>query len=368
MKNILFIYPSSGNGGIRSWAKEFLSGFFTQDYHAIGVSASKRRSTLGHGKGFLRAWDGMLDTLSVYKDTRNALRNNSIDLMHITSSGNVGTLRDYLLVNICHRYNVPCILHCHYGCIPSDFAENNFWGRLLRNTLRKYDEIWVLDRNSERALKEDSKLKNKVYVTPNSISVPDTCDLSPKEYKNIAFVGNLIPAKGLFELVHAVADYDLNVDLTIAGPGTDNVINEIKRISGEKFGNSIKYVGQLPNEKAIALIKSMDMIALPSYYPSEAFPISIIEAMSYGKLVVSTKRAAIPDMLTDIDGNECGYFVREQSVEDIVGAIKWCQDNPQKADMRCAKAYEKVKACYSTEVVYKMYRDLYDKIYDLRIN
>ena len=34
------------------------------------------------------------------------------------------------------------------------------------------------------------------------------------------------------------------------------------------------------------MIKSMDIIALPTYYPSEAFPISILEAMSYGKMVM----------------------------------------------------------------------------------
>jgi len=365
MKNILFIYPSFGSGGIQSWTKKFLSGFFTKDYHVIAVSSSKRRSNRRHEKGFLRAWDGVLDTLSVYIDTRNALKNNSIGLMHITSSGNVGTLRDYILVNLCHRHNVQCILHCHYGCIPKDFAARNCLGCLLRKTLQKYDAIWVLDKKSEHALKEDPKLTGKVFVTPNSISVSETCDLSPKDYKNIAFVGILNPVKGLLELVHAVADYNLDVNLTIAGQGSEYVINEIKRISGEKFGNRIKYVGILPNEKAIDLIKSVDMIALPSYYPFEAFPISIIEAMSHGKLVISTRRAAIPDMLTDIDGNECGYFVREKSVEDIVDAIQWCQNNPQEADMRCAKAYEKVKACYSTEVVYGLYRNLYNKLLNI---
>ena len=81
------------------------------------------------------------------------------------------------------------------------------------------------------------------------------------------------------------------------------------------------------------------MIALPTYYPSEAFPISILEAMSRGKMVISCPRAAIKDMLTAVDGKPCGILVREKSVDDIVDAIKWCQENRGKisgfADGRC---------------------------------
>ena len=104
------------------------------------------------------------------------------------------------------------------------------------------------------------------------------------------------------------------------------------------------------------------MICLASYYPWEAFPISIIEAMSYGKFIIASRRAAIPDMLTDLDGNCCGYFVREQSADDIAKAIIWCQTHPEEADALCAKAYEKVKTCYRTDVIYSLYRELYRKL------
>jgi len=362
MKNVLFICPGYGNGGILSWAKKLLDNFFGQDFQAITVNSSKRRSTIKRRNNVLRAFDGILDTISTFYGAWKVLKNNQIDLMHITTSGGAGTLRDYILVNLCHQYGVPCVLHCHYGCISKDFVSKRFFGCLLRKTLHLYDNIWVLDHISETTLKSDSSLEKKVFIAPNSISVPDSCDLSAKCYKTMAFVGNLNPQKGLFELVHAVADYDLDVTLTIAGPAMDDTIQEMKRIAGNSFGTKIHYVGKLPGPEAVELIKSVDILALPSYYTLEAFPISILEAMSYGKMVISTRRAAIQDMLTDIDGNECGYFVREKSVEDIVDAIKWCQDNPKEADMRCAKAYEKVKACYSTEVVYGIYRNLYREL------
>lgn len=362
MKTVLLIAPINGNGGIQSWTRKYLQTFPDDDFSFIHVNVSIRRSTLRREKGFFRRFDGLIDLINTRKEVINALKNNNISLMHTTTSGNIGTLRDYILVKACHKYGVPCIMHCRYGCIPEDFIAKGFWGWLLRKTMHLYDNVWVLDRRSENALKTDPLLKDKVFLTPNSIHVPSECDLSPKLYKHIAFVGNLDPNKGLFEVVHAVADNNLDIRLTIAGPGEESVVNEIKSIAGDKFGDKIEYVGKLSNQDAVQLIKSIDILALPSFFKSEAFPISIIEAMSYGKIVIGTRRAAIPDMLTGIDGNECGYLVNEKSIKDIVEAIKWCQNNPKLADDRCAKAYEKVKTCYSTDVIYELYRSLYRKL------
>lgn len=362
MNKILFVSPISGNGGIQSWTKKMIASFSDEEFELYHINVAYRRSVLKHETGIRRKIDGIIDLYNVYSDVKKALNTHSFSLMHTTTSGNIGTLRDYILVKLCHKHNIPCILHCRYGCIAEDFVKNDFWGKLLRKTLHLYDNVWVLDRCSEQALKRDPKMQNKVFLTPNSIEVPLECDLSPKKYKNIAFVGNLIAKKGLFELVHAVLDYGIDVKLTLAGPDSHNYIPQIKDIAGDRWGNKIDYVGKLTNPEAVKLIQSMDMICLASYYPSEAFPISIIEAMSYGKLVIGTKRAAIGDMLTDVDGNDCGCFVREQSSEDIANAIRWCQNNFDEADNRCAKAYEKVKKCYSTEVVYKLYRSLYRKL------
>ena len=106
----------------------------------------------------------------------------------------------------------------------------------------------------------------------------------------------------------------------------------------------------------------VDIVALPTYYPWEAFPISIIEAMSLTKMVISCPRAAIKDMLTDLEGNPCGMLVEPKSADAIAEAIEWCQSHKDKADVMCRKAYEKVRNCYSKEVVYDLYRSLYKKL------
>ena len=136
----------------------------------------------------------------------------------------------------------------------------------------------------------------------------------------------------------------------------------MKEIIGNDMGNRIKWYGRLNNDEAIAFMDKIDILALPTYMGAEAFPISILEAMSLGKLVISTKRAAIPDILTALDGSPCGILVKERSVEDIANAIDWCITNNSIADSICIKAYEKVYHCYRTDIVYNSYLENYKEL------
>ena len=359
MKNVLLVAPIEGNGGIQSWTRKYVKTFKDKDFRLIHVGVSKNRSLSKKQSKLSRTIDGLKDLFDVRKAVINAISKSEFSFMHTTTSGSLGTLRDFVLNRICHKHGIKTIMHCRYGCIPEDFNSKGFWGWLLRKTMREFDNVWVLDTRSEKALNEDTKMRGKVFLTPNSIEVPEKCDFTPKEYKRIAFVGNLIPTKGLYELVNAVVKYEGSIELLIVGPGKDDIVKNVEHIAGDKLNKEIKILGKLPNDEAVDLIKTVDIIALPTYYPSEAFPISILEAMSRGKLVISCPRAAISDMLTALDGSRCGVLVREKSSDDIVDAIRWCQENRTEADLLCKKAYEKVYTSYRMEVIYDLYRSLY---------
>lgn len=358
-KTVLLLAPIDGNGGILSWTKNYINKFRSDIFEIRHIGVSKRRSKIKEATFFRRVFDGLLDMYYAYKDVKHIIEKENIDILHATTSGSLGTLRDYFIGRLCKRKGVKTIMHCHYGCISSDYVKKNPLGWLLRRTIKLYNQVWVLDSKSEKFLKENIGNKIQVHIAPNFIDSPSECNISPKEYKKVAFVGNLIPSKGLYETVEAVALIGNDTSLFIAGPGTDDVINKIKEIAGKKLGKNIHLLGCLPNDKAVELINSVDIVSLPSYYIWEAFPISILEAMSCGKIVISTNRAAIPDMLTAIDGSKCGILVDEQSTDAVKEAIKWCQTHMEEADLICQKAYEKVCKCYSTDIVFKRYTELY---------
>lgn len=362
MINILGLFPLTGNGGIASWTKKFIKTFPDEGHRYTFVNVSPSVARVGGlSETFLfRTFSGFSAMFRILRDLRCVLEKEKYDILHATTSGNIGSLRDLQVAKLCKKYGVKSIMHCRYGCITEDIHSNGLVGKLLRKAMNEFDQIWVLDSRSYNTLKSLEHLKDKVFLTPNSIDVTEEMNPTPKKYTRVAFIGNLYPTKGLYELVNACTRTDVRLD--IIGPGSNEVVSNVKRMAGDKLEKSIFIHGRLSNSEAVKFMHDVDIVALPTYYPSEAFPISIIEAMSLTKMVISCPRAAVKDMLTDLDGNPCGMLVEPKSADAIAEAIKWCQAHKEEADIMCQKAYEKVNTCYRKEVVYDLYRSLYSKL------
>lgn len=361
VKKILFVAPIEGNGGIQTLVRDYIRDFDFPGYALTHIGVSQRRSTIERSSSVLRAYDGLLDLFVVYRQVRKVVSKERFDIFHTTTSGSIGTLRDFLLGRLCKRHGIKTVLHCHYGCIPQDYRRVGILGLLLKKTMRLYDNIWVLDSKSIDCLHTDPVLKDKTKLVPNPIKVPAACDFGKKEYTKVAFIGNMYRTKGILELVEAVSKLD-NTTLHVAGPNYNDCLEFIRQNYADLIDKRVFFYGSLPNCRAMELLEEMDILALPTYYPWEAFPISVLEAMSRGKMVISTHRAAIPDMLTDLDGNRCGCIIDEKSSAQIFDAIKWCQCHRVEADEMCRKAYEKVKNSYETSIIYKLYQNLYDEL------
>lgn len=359
---IIGLFPLTGNGGIASWTKKFTKTFPDNEHQFtfVNVSPSVPR-TGGLSETFLfRTLSGISAMFRILRELKMVMKKDKYDILHTTTSGNIGSFRDYCVAKLCKKYGVKTIMHCRYGCITEDIQSSGLVGKILRKSMNEFDQIWVLDSRSYNTLKGRENLMDKVYLTPNSIDVNEKMNPTPKDYKRVAFIGNLYPTKGLYELVSACTRTDVRLD--VIGPGSDAVVANVKTIAGAKLDKTIFIHGRLPNPEAIKFMHEVDIVALPTYYPWEAFPISIIEAMSLTKMVISCPRAAVKDMLTDIDGKPCGMLVAPKSSDAIVEAINWCQTNKEKADEMCHKAYEKVYTCYRKEVVYDLYRSLYAQL------
>ncbi len=359
---IIGLFPLTGNGGIASWTKKFAETFPDEEHQFTFVNVSPATPRAGglSETMLVRTVTGLLSMSRILKEVKSVLQKGGYDILHTTTSGNIGSLRDYRVAKLCKQYGVKTIMHCRYGCITEDIQSKGLIGQLLMKAMNEFDQIWVLDSRSYNTLKGIYGLKDKVYLTPNSIDVTEAMNPAPKNYTRVAFIGNLYPTKGLYELVDACTR--VNVRLDIIGPGSEEVVEHVKKLAGDKMDKAIFLHGKLPNVEAVKFMHEVDIVALPTYYPWEAFPISIIEAMSLTKMVISCPRAAVKDMLTDLDGNPCGMLVAPKDADAIVEAINWCQSHKEEADAMCRKAYEKVKTCYSKEVVYDQYRSLYGKL------
>lgn len=360
-KRVLLVSPMHNNGGITSWTKKYIKDFPQTKYELVQVISDPKRKP-GEISLFRRIMSGMMAFYRVMKEVHIVINRNEIDILHKTTSGSLGAFMDWRLGLYCRKHGLKNILHCHYGCIPKVLTRKGLVSWLTLKSMQQFNQIWVLDRRTYQYLESRKDIKAEIILTPNCISVEDNMEIIPKSYTNVAFIGNLYETKGVLNLVEAMKRVPEDITLHLIGDGDKQIRRRIQENAGVLWGNKVKYYGRLPNTEAIELMKRMDILALPTYYPFEAFPISILEAMSLGKLVISTYRAAIGDILTTEDGRECGVFVREKNIDDIVNAIHWAYSNKKDADELCKLAYQKVYSSYRTEVVYKLYSDCYLKV------
>ena len=132
MKNVILISPGNGNGGIRSWTIKFIDTFPNSDFNLVFEGSFSYRSSKHFENTFQRLIDGTRDLASLFFRVSKRLLKHDILIMHTTTRGSFGTLRDFVLMRLCHLYNVKCIMHCRYGCIKEDYKRKSFWGYLQR--------------------------------------------------------------------------------------------------------------------------------------------------------------------------------------------------------------------------------------------
>ena len=138
----------------------------------------------------------------------------------------------------------------------------------------------------------------------------------------LLFLSNLLPGKGHQELLDAVLSLGERtrsaVHLDFAG-GFESAEQErafVARLGGLA---SIRYHGTVEGAQKKALLERAHILCLPTYYPYEGQPISILEAYASGCAVITTDHSGIPDIFTD---GTNGFQVTPRSVADLREAIE----------------------------------------------
>ncbi len=200
--------------------------------------------------------------------------------------------------------------------------------------------------------------EQKRFVIPNTIddavcaSVAELEDKrtakGPESRLRILFLSNMIESKGYLDLLEA-----LIVLKTLGIPFRAQYAGRwVQPEDEEAFKNALAYnqlaadvthLGPVSDRKKIkALHLWADVLVLPTYYPTEAQPLVLLEAMNAGTPVISTAHSGIPEMVKD--GRE-GFLVPPQSPQAIAHALEkltnvttWLQFS-RNAEMRFLRSY-----------------------------
>lgn len=126
----------------------------------------------------------------------------------------------------------------------------------------------------------------------------------------VLFLGRLVREKGVETLLKAHANSSAGWRLVVAGTGP--LGDELK----VQYNPSI-FVGYLTGEALKKMIERASVVVVPSEW-YENCPMSVLEAMAYGKPVVGSRMGGIPEL---VDDGKTGLLFEAGNVEELTYAL-----------------------------------------------
>lgn len=259
------------------------------------------------------------------------------ELFYFTiSQSKGGNLRDLVILKLLEIQGKKCIIHLHGG----------YYRQLLDNDLpsiQKYANLKLI-KNLAGAIVLGKSLKEifegllpdeKIFVVPNCVD--DEYLISDKEFdeklrllakqkiKHVLYLSNFIVSKGYrkvleiakLERENVEAGHEKKYHFDFAGAFFDKKEEVFfwKYVKENELSSYITYHGVVSGNDKKELLKNSNIFILLTRYPREGQPISILEAMGNGMVIVTTKHAGIPDIVNENWGIIFDKLVRDMPSE-----------------------------------------------------
>lgn len=233
---------------------------------------------------------------AVFKLIWVCITDREIKILHIHHASRGSFMRKVVLVGIGKIFGKKIILHIHGGGFHNFYKRSKLMKPVIRWALESADAVVCLSEMWKNYYSSTFKLKRLVIIN-NVIETPLIKEHVQNGTLNLLFLGHITEKKGVFDLLKVLASnrdqFQHKVKVTFGGIGEVERLE--KEISDNQFNGDVKFAGWVNGHKKAELLNDCDVYVLPSYF--EALPISILEAMSYGKPVISTEIGGIPEIV-----------------------------------------------------------------------
>ncbi len=137
----------------------------------------------------------------------------------------------------------------------------------------------------------------------------------------LAFVGNLIPRKGLHRLLVGLAALKKESwELSVVGCVTLETpyVRKIRGIIAETgLDSKVRFLGSLPDAGLARLLRKSDILAMPFSY--EGFGIVYLEGMAQGLPALACRSGGAGEIVVD---GENGYLFEPENVTGLIGVLR----------------------------------------------
>jgi glycosyltransferase involved in cell wall biosynthesis len=278
-----------------------------------------------------------------------------------------GFIRDMLIIWPARLFHRRITLHVKSGGYFDFYSKQpSFLRRIISKTLAQSSRIIILGELLRKQFDFSVELAPLIHVVPNGLTLGLTTSVTEKNLIsktpiNILYLSNLILSKGYLDVLEAcnilvhkrnipVRCYFCGDFISIEADGkNDEDWNQEKftqRIKNLGLVNDVEYVGQVAGEQKNALLENAHVMVLPTAYPWEGQPVSIIDALAFATPIIATNFRAIPEeVIHDFNG----LFVRFNCPEEIADAIERMWRDPDFYAYLSRNAYHHYRQNFTQE-------------------
>jgi len=283
-----------------------------------------------------------------------AIFKSKADLFYFTiSQTKGGNLRDLVILKLLEMQKKKCLIHLHGGFYRTLVDNLSRWqARANYKAFSKLAGAIVLG-PSLKWIFEGMLPEDKVFTVPNCVDdqyLMSNTDFKRKmdyfayrEIKHVLYLSNFIRSKGYPEVLEMAkiekdrveAGGERRFHFDFAGRFFEDSEEKFFKqyIEKNRLEEYVTYHGIVGGKEKKDLLMQCDVFMLPTRYPNEGQPISILEAMGNGMMIITTNHAGIPDIVEDgvngfvidkieIDMQKCYQKLLEETQEKMRNTIQ----------------------------------------------
>lgn len=297
------------------------------------------------------------------------------------------------ILDVAREYQIPVVMHLHdyklicpnyslfangkpcEDCLPSKYfrcvKKRCFKNSLLKSLLVSLEMyihhrvLKIYKKNISAFIAPSLFMKNKVVDSgwsSKKISVivnpyPEVTEegnnnLTEKKDYLLCF-GRLSVEKGIDVLIKASQNSQVSIKIAGSGPEEEN----LKQLAKE-VGSPVEFIGFKGESTLSKLISEAKAIVIPSV-SYDNMPLSLLEAMHLGKIVIASKIGGIPEIITD---GLNGLLFEPGNSNDLASKIKYLNNLSEEEIINLEKSARHRVENYSLENNCQAVINLYQQI------
>lgn len=269
-------------------------------------------------------------------------------------------LRDPLFMLAARRRKRKMVIHVHGGVFLTSPSTPWLLEKIMRWVFQGEEPIIVLSESEKDVLQKRFQCRN-ISVLPNCIDLSKASKFKrkvPTSIIELGYLGRIAETKGMTELLEACKELKRqNVPFRLHIAGKEEIEGQYLSAFEETLGGNFVFEGVVSGESKTDFLKKIDTFVLPSYF--EGLPMSLLEAMSFGSVPITTMVGSIPSIVED---GQNGIAIPSHSEAPLVEAINQLLGDYSKRQALSTRAQHTIFSRFSPEKYTVTLNGIYHKL------